>query len=255
MPDVIRPARSRARNIVRVAVATLVGAVAGAVTSITLAVGPLASTELPESERVPANPLTTIPDDPTVLIVGDSWAEGIGATKPDLGWARAAAEALSWNATIDAVGGTGFTKGNASDGRTDLAYDQRISAHAASGTEYDIIVFQGGLNDFLAPPREETVAVIRAVDIARQRWPEAAIVVFGPLEPLAQGVDRSSRLEAIATGAEESDAIYVDPKSPVPWLNERNSPRFDAGDGLHLNDAGYAYVAARFAATIESYTD
>lgn len=255
VPDGSLPARSRARAIARIPVALAIGAVIGTVPGLAVVAEPLASSELPPEEQVPANPLATLPDQPAVLIIGDSFAEGIGASKPDAGWARTAAEALSWRATIDAVGGTGFTKGRASDGRTGLTFGARIEAHAASGADYDVIVFQGGLNDFLAPHREETVATIQAVEAARERWPDAAIVVFGPVEPLGLGVERSANLDAIREGAEEAGATFVDPAVPAPWINERNSVRFDSGDGLHLNDAGYAFIAARFASVIESYAD
>ncbi|KZE93596.1 hypothetical protein AVP42_01732 [Agromyces sp. NDB4Y10] len=253
MPDQPRPVRSRALAITRVAATLVIGAMLGAGVGVAVVADPLASSELPPEERAPVDPLSTLPDEPTALIIGDSFSEGVGASKPDAGWARTASDALSWRATIDAVGGTGFTKGVASDGRTGLAFGDRIEAHAATGAEYDVIVLQGGLNDFLAPHREEVVATKQAVEAARERWPDAAIVVFGPLEPLALGVQRSARLAAIREGADEAGATFVDPKLPDAWINERNSVRFDAGDGLHLNDAGYAFIAARFAAVIESY--
>ncbi|MGR0221474.1 SGNH/GDSL hydrolase family protein [Agromyces sp. ZXT2-6] len=255
MPDQPVPRRSRALAITRIAATLAIGAMLGAGLGVAVMADPLASSELPLEERAPAEPLASLPEQPTALIVGDSFSEGIGASKPDAGWARTASDALSWRATIDAIGGTGFTKGNASDGRIGLAYVDRIEAHAASGAEYDVIVLQGGLNDFLATHREEVLATVRAVEAARERWPDAAIVVFGPIEPLGMGVQRSARFEAIREGAEEADATFIDPDVPAPWINERNSIRFDAGDGLHLNDAGYAYIAARFAAVIESYAD
>lgn len=255
MPDQPRPIRSRAFAITRIAATLAIGAMLGAGLGVTVVADPLASSELPPEEQAPVEPLAALPDEPIVLIVGDSFSEGVGASKPDAGWARTASDALSWHATIDAIGGTGFTKGNASDGRIGLAFADRIEAHAASGAEYDVIVLQGGLNDFLAPHREEVVATVKAVEAARERWPDAAIVVFGPLEPLELGVQRSARLDAIREGAEEAGATFIDPELPAPWINERNSVRFDAGDGLHLNDAGYAFIAARFAAVIESYAD
>jgi lysophospholipase L1-like esterase len=255
VPDDSLPRRSRALAITRVAATLVVGAMLGAGIGVAVVADPLASSELPPAEQAPVEPLATLPDRPTALIIGDSFSEGVGASKPDAGWARTASDALAWRATIDAVGGTGFTKGNASDGRTGLTFANRIEAHAASGADYDVVVLQGGLNDFLAPHREEVVATVRAVDAVRERWPDAAVVVFGPLEPLALGVQRSARLDAIREGAEEAGATFIDPELPAPWINERNSVRFDSGDGLHFNDAGYAFVAARFASVIESYAD
>ncbi|MGR2752733.1 SGNH/GDSL hydrolase family protein [Agromyces arachidis] len=255
MPDQPPPRRSRALAIARIAATLVIGAMLGAGVGVMIVADPLASSELPPEEQVPSDPLATLPESPSALIIGDSFSEGVGASKPDAGWARTAADALSWRATIDAVGGTGFTKGNASDGRIGLAFGDRIAAHAASSAEYDVIVLQGGLNDFLAPHREEVLATVEAVEAARERWPDAAIVVFGPLEPLALGVQRSARLDAVREGAAEAEATFIDPELPAAWINERNSPRFDSGDGLHLNDAGYAYIAARFAAVIESHAD
>jgi len=50
-------------------------------------------------------------------------------------------------------------------------------------------------------------------------------------------------------------AVFIDPAAPEPWINAGNTPLFVLGDGLHLTDAGHAYLAARFVAAVESLAD
>lgn len=231
----------------------MLGAVLGGAGSVVLAPDPLASSELADEDLRSVNPLAGLPSEPAVLVIGDSYTEGIGASRPDRGWVRIVAETLSWNITIDAVGGTGFAQGTLANGRTDLAFRQRMDAHRASDRDFDLVVLQGGLNDYFVPHRAEVATVVGAVEAAREHWPDAAIVIFGPVEPLGGGVRHSARADAVREGAEESDAVYIDPASPSPWFTQRNSARFDSGDGLHVNDAGHAYLAARFAAALQAH--
>ena len=186
----------------------------------------------------------------TVLIIGDSFTEGYGASDPQATWARIAAETLKWNATIDGVGGTGFTKSSATDGRTDLDFVQRIEAHAADRADYDLVVLQGGLNDVLASPETEAGNVNSAVRTAKLAWPKSDVIVFGPIAPVSFVAYRAN-VGAIRDAALGAGAFYVDPDRPFPWINSGNSARFDFGDGLHLNDAGYAFLAGRFVAVVD----
>lgn len=195
--------------------------------------------------------LRGIPQDPAVLIIGDSFTEGFGASSPGAGWASIAAGTLGWHATIDGVGGTGFTKDLATDGRTGMDFGPRLEAHARNDERYDVIVLQGGLNDWAADSSVESAKVHAAIETAQREWPSAAVIVFGPTAPTAS--DHYLRNHAtIRTAAIASGAVFIDPSEPRPWINAGNTDRFDVGDGLHLNDAGYAYLAARFVSAIEA---
>lgn len=195
--------------------------------------------------------LRGLPQDAAALIIGDSFTEAFGASTPEAGWASIAAGTLGWHATIDGVGGTGFTKDLATDGRAGVDFGPRLEAHARNDEGYDVIVLQGGLNDWAADSAVESAKVHAAVETAQREWPNAAVIVFGPTAPTAS--DHLLRnLTTIRTAAIASGATFVDPSEPRPWINAGNTDRFDVGDGLHLNDAGYAYLAARFVSAIEA---
>lgn len=212
-------------------------------------------TSAPRSVSPPdADSLRNVPPQPDVLIIGDSFTEGYGASSSTASWATIAAESLQWRATIDGIGGTGFTKAVASDGRDDLDFRRRLDTHAAGGADYDLVVLQGGLNDSEVDPSVEVANVRAVVRASRLAWPNAPIIVFGPSSPPAS-VDYRRNAAAIKSAAIDAGAIFIDPGEPRPWISALNAHRFDSGDGLHLNDAGYVYLAARFVAAIEALAD
>ncbi|MGI9822308.1 SGNH/GDSL hydrolase family protein [Agromyces sp. Marseille-Q5079] len=194
--------------------------------------------------------LSDLPANPRALILGDSFTAGYGATSSSANWAAIAAGSLRWQATIDGVGGTGFTKTTSTDGTDGLGFRQRLLAQARTGATYDVIVIQGGLNDWRASTEAEAEAVGQVVRTARMQWPEAVVVVFGPAEPIAAGTARLVHLPAIRAASVEAGAVFIDPSSPTPWITTGNSDLLDLGDGLHLNDAGYGYLAARFVTAV-----
>jgi len=199
---------------------------------------------------VTAPSVADLPANTRALIVGDSFTEGYGASSPAANWADIAASSLGWRAEIDGVGGTGFTKTTATDGSTDVGFRQRLLNEARTGSTYDVIVLQGGLNDLDATAEAEDTAVQQAVRTARTQWPDAVVVVFGPAEPLGQGTARLVHLATIRDASQAAGAVFIDPSNPRPWITEDNSDLLDLGDGLHLNDSGYAYLAARFVAAV-----
>lgn len=231
-----------------------------AATSVMLVAFPeaLRSAEFTEAELAAGGPgiepsLGRLPPAPRALVVGDSFTEGYGASSAEATWASIAAGTLGWQATIDGVGGTGFTKRSATDGSQGVGFRDRLLRHADDGVDYDVVVLQGGLNDWKASAVQESAAVRHAVHTAQDAWPDAVVVVFGPAEPLADGVKRLELLPAIRDASEEAGAVFIDPSAPTPWITPANTDVLDLGDGLHLNDAGYAYLAARFVAEVQSH--
>lgn len=179
-----------------------------------------------------------------VLIIGDSYTEGYGIT-PGNDWAHIAAADRGWDATIDGISGTGFTQAAAADGRTGLDYASRVRSHSDDGSSYDLVVLQGGLNDLFVPAATERDNVTAAVEAARTAWPGADVIVFGPVAPFG-GVGSLDESGIIRTSATAAGALSIDPVTPSLWLDEANSPGFDLGDGLHVNEAGQEYLAAKF---------
>lgn len=187
----------------------------------------------------------TVPPEPHLLILGDSYTEGYGAEDPEeQGWAYLATDQLGWDVQVDGVGGTGFTY----DGPNGLpqSYDDRIAALIADGSfAPNVVVLQGGQNDYRAAPAELRAAVVAEVEQLRAAFNGVQIVIFGPAAPQPLGDQLRSQDDAIRAGADQAAVPYISPVSEG-WLTTENSGEYGFSDGAHLNTAGHAYLAQRF---------
>lgn len=195
-----------------------------------------------------------IPEAAEVVIIGDSYTLGTGAAdRPTGGWAPRVAAAEGWNATIRGIGGTGFTWGGGTDGTDGDQFINRVNELAADpAIAPDLVIIQGGQNDYRATPDELEAATTETVTAAKAAWPEAEMVVFGPTapKPLVDSLGRMSR--PIGRGAVAAGAFYIDPITEG-WITDENSPGFDF-DKAHVNDAGHEYLASRFEEAIDALT-
>ncbi len=187
-----------------------------------------------------------VPDEPRLLVVGDSYAEGIGAENPAAdNWARIAADRLAeqgWQTRIDAAGGTGWTNGAGGPN----TYGERL-ARAAQDDDFvpNVLVLQGGANDYQSSPDVVGTAVASSIEQARRHWPGIEVVVFSSSVPFGLTERAVPLSTAIADAAASADAPDIDPVAEQ-WMTADTAADYTAGDGTHLTTAGYAYVADRF---------
>lgn len=191
------------------------------------------------------------PANPHVFILGDSYTQGVGTTDyARKNWARLVTDRLGWNAEIDGVGGTGWTWGGGANGTNGDDYLTRLKEAGKRGVDPDVVIIQGGQNDYRKAESPDLPAAVRAsIDLARQQWPAAAVIVFGPEAPQPLFDRLSSISGVIGDTATTAGAVYISPSAGL-WITEENSPKFDAGDGSQLNDAGHQYTADRFLAAL-----
>ena len=189
-----------------------------------------------------------VPAEPRLLVVGDSYAEGIGAEDPAAdNWARLAADSLAelgWQTRIDAAGGTGWVNGAGGPN----TYGERL-ARAAQNDDFvpNVLVLQGGANDYQSSPDIVGDAVASSIEQARRQWPRIEVVVFSSSVPFGL-TDRAVPLStAIADAAESAGVPDINPVAEQ-WMTADTAADYTAGDGTHLTTAGYAYVADRFVA-------
>ena len=187
-----------------------------------------------------------VPAEPRLLVVGDSYAEGIGAEDPAAdNWARLAADRLAelgWQTRIDAAGGTGWTNGAGGPN----TYGERL-ARAAQNDDFvpNVLVLQGGANDYQSSPDVVGDAVASSIEQARRQWPGIEVVVFSSSVPFGL-TDRAVPLStAIADAAASAGVPDINPVAEQ-WMTADTAADYTAGDGTHLTTAGYAYVADRF---------
>ena len=187
-----------------------------------------------------------VPAEPRLLIVGDSYAEGIGADDPAAdNWARLAADhfaTLGWETRIDAAGGTGWTNGAGGPN----TYGERL-ARAAQDDSFvpNVLVLQGGANDYQSTPDTVGAAVTSSIELARRQWPGIEVVVFSSSVPFGLTERAVPLSTAIADAAASAAVPDINPVAEQ-WMTADTAAEYTAGDGTHLTTAGYAYVADRF---------
>ena len=178
-----------------------------------------------------------VPEGAEVLILGDSYTQGFGSDDETAeGYAYVLAESMGWDATVDGVGGSGFTWGDAN------SYPSRIPTHAALSP--DLVILQGGQNDFRAEPVELRGAVTESINLVESLWPDAQILIIGPAAPEPLGSNLAPTSEAIGAAARAQNVPYIDPVT-ADWFTDANSPEYAYEDGAHLNTEGHAYMASR----------
>ena len=136
---------------------------------------------VPASTTAPV-PMLALPENPRVLIVGDSFAQGFGAEPQSAGYAYLLGGYLGWSdVTVDHEGRTGYTRDNEGLGAN---YGTRIAHRIASGdVAPDLVILQGTINDNNATTEEMTVAIQSVVDTIRAGWPNASVRSPGGISP------------------------------------------------------------------------
>jgi lysophospholipase L1-like esterase len=178
----------------------------------------------------------------TVVFVGDSWTDGLGASR-SRGFPELTAELLGWEYTELGVSGSGYVMPG-----EDGPFGSRI-AEAVSG-DPDVIVVQGSLNEQWIDVDELGRAVFDTLTRLRQGAdPATAILVVGA--PYAPGADptRIDRVnDAVSDAAAAAGLRFVDPA--VENWTDPGDPALWA-DPIHPNDAGHREIAERLAPILE----
>jgi len=114
------------------------------------------------------------------LFFGDSYFIGGGYTDEDNSMARLAGNRLGWVSEINGGGGTGFVQTNH---EYDLGnYLDQIAQGAFDVGRRRWVVIEGGNNDVGAPLDDVRANARRVVRIAQRRFPNATVVLVGPLD-------------------------------------------------------------------------
>lgn len=182
---------------------------------------------------------------PQLLVIGDSWTEGVGDRNPSngLGWSPVTASLLGARLTQDGKGGSGYAN------RTtygDNLFGTRVYQHR---DVYRWVVLQGSTNDkaYTSVLAGKANATLKA---AKARYPHAVIVVVGPTaiagSPDAATVKVNDKLRAAANAA---DVPFVDAIGDG-WFRSGDWSRYsDAATG-HPNDAAYGVIGRHLAADL-----
>ncbi len=212
----------------------------------------------PQPAVLPARPiLPPLPPGSKVLFIGDSWAEGVGASdKKNGNWAALTADHFGWERHIDGIGGTGFTRGGGAQGGAigtdNNQYINRLDRWTSNPAMVpNLVLFEGGLNDDRATPTALSQAVKDVVSKARTAWPQASVIVMGPAAPQPLGAMLLRMADPIRRAAISAGAFSINPVQ-ASWFTKENSQQFLVpADGAHVNDAGHRYTSERLIAAIQ----
>ena len=133
------------------------------------------------------SPPTTLPlpADPRMVVIGDSWSRGQGADPTTLGYAHLLEGRLGWRTEVLGAAGTGYTVDS-----PNIAYDRNQMYRIRIGNlpqfakripDPNIILVQGSTNDFVSGAANTQVAAFDAIGLLRKTYPDAAIILLGPI--------------------------------------------------------------------------
>lgn len=183
-----------------------------------------------------------------VVVIGDSYSQGAGATQ-DMGWVDRMGRNQPWSVTNLSRGGTGYV----------ASVKTPVTAQKACGLEYcpsypemiteaatvqpEIVIVAGGRNDSRLNSDAEAAAIASFYAQLRAALPNATIVAFNAWWDSTEAPESIASISAaVKSSVEASGGAYLD--SGQPLAGKRG---LVGGDGVHPNNAGHAAI---FEATI-----
>ena len=174
------------------------------------------------------------------LFFGDSYFIGGGYTDERHSMARIASNRLGWRSEINGGGGTGFVQTNWEYGLG--SYLDQIAAGAFDVGPRRWVVIEGGNNDLAQPLDQVRANARKVVRIAQRRFPDARIVLVGPLDTDS---DHSELVPMIRLMRQ------VATKRGVPFINMKNwlSGHYDlvGPDTIHPYVEGHRILGRKLA--------
>ncbi|WP_312676115.1 SGNH/GDSL hydrolase family protein [Microbacterium sp.] len=201
---------------------------------------------------VPLTPAALeLPENPTVLIFGDSWTYGSAAAAPTLGYAYVVAQLAGWTTIVDGVRGSGYLK----PGIDGPDFGTRIAA-LDPALDPDLVIVQGSINDRKLPADGYRAAVDAAWDDLATTYPRAQIVILGPAPQVLPVEAATARIDRdLAAAAAARGWWYISPLMQ-DWITTDNyAAVIDTGIGrFHPTTLGHRYLAERLAAAVGALT-
>ncbi|MCW2830939.1 MAG: hydrolase family protein [Aeromicrobium sp.] len=161
---------------------------------------------------------------PLWVVLGDSMAQGIGASAYDRGWVGQLAPSLPGHRLVNL---------SVSGGRVSDLLDRQLPAMRAISVDPDVVTVVIGSNDLISR-RLRTDLPTRLAELLR-RLPRGAIVASQPAARPGS-LEFNRQLDEAAVRNEITIAEFRDPRMRS-WRGKLSADRF------HPNDAGYAGMA------------
>jgi hypothetical protein len=195
-------------------------------------------------QRIKTPSLSTMFDyRPTLLVVGDSYAE----TYPDL-----VADKMGWSSVLDEQDGSGFVR--CIDYRT-FRHEQYINPtplpvpfkdrldHDVATYHADYVLIDGGRTDLADPPEPVVAAADEYIKDVHSRWPGAKIIIVLPATATATVAANYAALAGGLRRTAESVGAYVIDPVEQGWYRDADVKPLLQKDGVHLTNNGEIYYA------------
>lgn len=208
---------------------------------------------LAPAATAPSLPKLIVDPGTKTLFFGDSWTAGRAANPQTEGFAYKTGQALNLNFTVDANGsGTGYQNVGPTNAGT---YNTRLSAYPVD-PELRLLVLQGGLND---PGAGNSLAgfvdaVNATLATAKAKFPNAQIVLMGPISPTLPAGPDIMTVTASLRGIAEANGLRFVSGVQEKWLTPENLDQMiDASKARHPSTAGHAHLAQRLTEDLKSF--
>lgn len=193
-------------------------------------------------------------DNGRIIVVGDSFTEGAGASNALLGYVHH----LNWmlgtfNIWASGSGGTGYCNPNSAGGR--VTFGARLQHDVIDNNPHTVIT-AGGINDLSYTEAEFQAAVDDYYSDLVAGLPKAKIVIISPYYPKESTAPLAFR-DILQSKAAEIGAVFIDTVGDgangyftgtgdvaVP-VGDGNADLFISSDNTHPSDAGHLYLAHR----------
>ena len=178
---------------------------------------------------------------PRALFFGDSYFVG-GGCSPDAkqDMAYLAGTELGYRTTVRGAGGTGFVAANPEYDLPPYLGQIRDGELDVRGPE--LVVIAGGSNDVGLPVAQVKKNARKILDIARNKYPRALLVLVGPLDPYGGYADSIPIRDALHAVAKQVDVPFID---DMTWL--AGHPEWLCDDYVHPTYAAQGPLGARLA--------
>ena len=172
---------------------------------------------------------------PVVLLVGDGYADGRGASSPGSSYARLISKELGWDVRLATAPGAGYLSGTS---LLDLFTDSPDSV------DPDLVIVQGGYGG--DGSNDDAKTAIEELDAAiAERYPDADVVAVSPFWPGTPTKQAETRERTVARAWREDPDVLVLRPTPDGWSG------FTIVDG-GPDDAGHDLIATSM---IEAFRD
>jgi lysophospholipase L1-like esterase len=173
---------------------------------------------------------------PRALFFGDSYFVGGGCSPDrtaDMAWL--AGVELGYRPVVRGAGGTGFVQANPD---YDLpAYLAQIQDGALDVQHPRLVVIQGGSNDLSQPVDQVRKNAGKVLKIARAKYPQARLVLVGPMDTYGGYADSIPVRNALRTVSKRLHVPFID---AMKWTAGRDD--LLCSDYVHPTYEGHVYL-------------